>query len=334
MAIEFEVLGQAGRDNALLVRIDTGQRIHRLLFDCGDQCLSSLSFSEIQSIDDLFFSHFHMDHVGGFDNFFRCNFNRTTIPNRIWGPAGASTILHHRFRGYLWNLVSGQQAHWNVFEVSPKRCEQFRFELAEAFEHKHEDGVRELADSIIFDNQDFTISAFPLKHHGVSLGYVIQEKPKFNIDKLLLAQSGLPPGPWMQKLKDSNANGQIEIAGQEHELPQLRETLMIESSGASIAYLTDFLLDLETREQLKQHLQGINTVVCEAQYAHQDLVLAERNHHTTVQQVADLANSAEVGELLLFHLSDRYTRSQWQEMLQHSQAIFESTRFPPHWQLD
>ena len=64
MAISFEILGTPGRDNALFVRIDSGQSVDRLLFDCGDCCLNSVSYAEIHAIDHLFFSHLHMDHVG------------------------------------------------------------------------------------------------------------------------------------------------------------------------------------------------------------------------------------------------------------------------------
>ena len=88
MAIRFKVLGGAGQDNALWVEVDSGQGIRRLLFDCGEGCLSGLAFADVQATDHLFFSHFHMDHVSGFDSFFRANFNREDRANRIWGPPG------------------------------------------------------------------------------------------------------------------------------------------------------------------------------------------------------------------------------------------------------
>jgi ribonuclease Z len=83
MSLSFQVLGDAGRDNALLVSVDSGQAVSRLLFDCGDGCLWHLPFGDVQTIDHLCFSHQHMDHVGGFDTFFRCTFNRTTKENHI-----------------------------------------------------------------------------------------------------------------------------------------------------------------------------------------------------------------------------------------------------------
>src|SRR5437763_14918027 len=105
MSLSFQVLGDAGRDNALLVLIDGGRSVSRLLFDCGEGCLDQAPFADTLAIDHLFFSHLHMDHVAGFDSFFRRTYNRTDRPNHVWGPPGTADILHHRFRGFLWNLA-------------------------------------------------------------------------------------------------------------------------------------------------------------------------------------------------------------------------------------
>ena len=83
MGIQHQVLGEPGRDNALLARVWTGQATHRLLFDCGEGCLTALSAAEIRAIDALFFSHLHIDHVAGFDAFLRLNFARPDNPVRI-----------------------------------------------------------------------------------------------------------------------------------------------------------------------------------------------------------------------------------------------------------
>ena len=42
----------------------------------GTVALDALAPSEIKATEQLFFSHLHMDHVGGFDTFFRSNFDR------------------------------------------------------------------------------------------------------------------------------------------------------------------------------------------------------------------------------------------------------------------
>ena len=80
MAIHYQILGQPGRDNALFFEINTGQSIHKFVFDCGEACLRDLPVAQIQAIDGLFFSHFHIDHVAGFDSFLRSNYDRADRP--------------------------------------------------------------------------------------------------------------------------------------------------------------------------------------------------------------------------------------------------------------
>lgn len=121
MAIQYQVLGQPSRDNALFVEINTGQAVHRLLFDCGEACLRDLSIAQIQAIDGLFFSHFHIDHIAGFDGFLRSNYNREDRPVRIWGPAGAAEIIQHRLQGVTWNLVADEPGEFVVTEIHPDR---------------------------------------------------------------------------------------------------------------------------------------------------------------------------------------------------------------------
>ncbi len=331
MSIRFQVLGAAGRDNALLVRVDTGQALHRLLFDCGEGCLAGVSRSEIQSIDHLFFSHLHIDHVAGFDSFFRCTYDRDARPNVVWGPPGTATILHHRFRGFWWNLLEGQPGTWRVRDVHADRLRSFRFETADAFAARHEEEPATFGGRLLVE-PDFTVEAVHLDHLGPSLGYLVREKARINVAAGRLAASGLRPGPWIQQLKQvHDPASEVEIDGERHDLRQLREQLLTETPGQSIAYLTDFRLDDATRERLAAWLAGCDTVVCEAQYRHGDLELARRNFHATATQVARMARQAEASQLVLFHLSDRYQAEEWREMLAESRRIFPRTVFPEHW---
>jgi ribonuclease Z len=113
----------------------------------------------------------------------------------------------------------------------------------------------------------------------------------------------------------------------------LQELLTTETAGDSIAYLTDFLLDDAAQDRLARALQGVGTVVCESQYRHADVELALRNGHMTATQAATLAKRADVERLVLFHLSDRYSRDEWRQLLAEAQAVFAATSFPSHWSL-
>jgi ribonuclease Z len=332
MTLRLQILGAPGRDNALLVHVDSGQRVDRLLFDCGEGCLAPLPTSEVQGIDHLFFSHLHMDHVAGFDTFFRCNYDRDAKPNVIWGPPETARILHHRLRGYLWNLHHGEPGTWRIQDVHPDYTRTARFELAEAFAVAHDEGARP-AEAALLDAGPFTVEAMPLDHRTVSLAYLVREKPRQNVDPARLAARGLRPGPWLQQLKAAAGPDPVLIDGVAHPREELRRQLVVETAGESAAYLTDFLLDETAAARLTPWLHGCGTIVCESQYRHADAELAVRNHHITAVQAAELARRADAGRLILFHVSDRYTGAQWAELLQEAQAVFPRTQFSAHWQV-
>lgn len=332
MALHFTVLGEPGRDNALFVRVESGQKVSRLLFDCGEGCLNQLSIAEVQAIDHLLFSHFHMDHISGFDSFFRVTYDRTTRPNLIWGPPGAGQIMQHRFQGFLWNLHHQLTSQWDVHDLYPDRVEATRYLANQAFSEAHPLPTRPLSE-VIIDTPEYSVQAYQMDHLTPSMAYLIREKSRTNVDTARLAALGLRPGGWLNALKTPQADEAptIELEGKLHSLADLRRELLTETPGQSLAYLTDFIMNQPARERLAGVLQGCTVMVCESQYRHADRELAERNYHMTATQVAETARRAKVQQLLLFHLSDRYTRGEWADLLQEARAIFPNTAFPDGW---
>lgn len=331
MSITFRILGAAGRDNALLAQIDSGQAVERLLFDCGDGCLSELALADILGLDHLFFSHLHMDHVGGFDAFFRCHYNRGTRSNRIWGPPGTARILQHRFQGFLWNLHEEMSATWLVSDLYPDEIRTVRFELNEAFAVAHDAGTQRY-ERTFMAGAGFTVEAITMDHRTPTLAYIVREQARRNIALDRLAVLGLRPGPWLKQLKEVSAD-KVVIDGVARPADELRKALIVETPGDAIAYLTDFLLDESAMERLASALQGCGTVICEGQYREADVELARKNFHMTTVRSATLARRAGIKGLVLFHLSDRYQPEVWREMLAEARQIFPNTHYPPHWNL-
>lgn len=330
MPLNFEILGNPGRDNALLVTVDSGQRVTRLLFDCGANCLDDLSSSRIKSIDALFFSHLHMDHVSGFDQYFRPRYDLPDTPNLVFGPAGTAAILQHRFQGYLWNLHATLNGVWQVNDIEPDNIAGHRFLLKEAFAYDHAIPVIPCS-GIIYENTAIEVKVIHLQHHGPCCGYIVREKPQCNIDSGRLSDLGIPPGPWIRHIKERSGPDTLQIGNKTFSRDALHAELCRISKGQSIAYLTDFLLDEPTFALLRARIAGCDTAVMESQYRSADAELAQKNHHTTVQQVAQLAKAAEIGELILFHISDRYPQSEWPEILREAHPWFPNTRFPNDW---
>lgn len=333
MSINCRVLGTAGRDNALLVHINSGQSVTRLLLDCGDGCLSEMSFADIQSIDHLCFSHLHIDHVAGFDQYFRCNFSRDAKPNRIWGPPGTTKILQHRFQGFLWNLHEEMDGTWLVTDIHSDSLHTNRFELREAFSIAH-DVDCQMFERTLVEGAGFVVEAMTMDHRTPTIAYIIRESVKQNIDMSRLATLGLTPGPWLRQLKEtSDRTANVMIDGVSWSMSELRTKLIVETPGDSVAYLTDFLLDEPAIERLAVALRGCRTIVCEGQYRHADVALAKKNYHMTTVLAANLAQQAQVDELILFHLSDRYERTEWETMLMEAREIFPNATYPPQWNM-
>jgi ribonuclease Z len=334
MPLTFQILGQPGRDNALFVKVDTGQAQTRLLFDCGDGCPHQLGPGEVREVDHLCFSHLHMDHVAGFDFFFRLNFDRTAKENRVWVPHGSGEVMHHRFRGFTWNLVDEkQEGEWFVHEIAPEMIRATRYKVEDGFRAARGQLEWPRRDRVVIDGEGFVVEALLLDHGTPSVGYIVRELARVNVDTDKLYAKGLKPGPWVKRLRGPVAapGEMVAINGVEHPLSALQAELLVTTPGDSIAYLTDFRMTPATSDELAEHLRGVNTVVCESQYRAADTDLAERVMHSTAEEVAAMAAKARVGRLILFHFSDRYEVADRREMLNDARAIFANTTLPEGW---
>ena len=336
MAIEWQVLGQAGADNALFITVDSGQSRESLLFDCGEGCLHDLRPSAIQSVAHLFLSHFHMDHVSGFDTFFRHNYNRPDGPVQVWGPPGTIDLMWHRFNGFIWNLHADQPGEWVVREISNRQIKTGRFFAGEAFATIHHQMEQVLDSTVVFRTFGWHLETKLLPHGTIpSLACRIVESSKKNIDPATMHSLGLIPGPWLKALTEGEVQDStaIQLGDQSFTFGELRKQLLLTTPGDSLAYLTDFRIEPGTQEwrDLVVWLTGTTTLVCECQYRSADTNLAVQNGHMTAGLVGRLAAEAGVGKLVLQHLSRRYRRDEWLAMRDEAKAAFPRTELPPEW---
>ncbi len=334
MPLTFQVLGSPGRDNALFVKVDTGQSQSRLLFDCGDGCPHQVGPSELREVDHLCFSHLHMDHVSGFDLFFRVNFDRTNKENRVWVPHGSGAVIHHRLQGFMWNLVDEKQkGEWLVHEIAPDAVWDAKYLTKDGFRTMNVRVEWPRRDRTIIDGDGFTVEAVLLDHGTPSVGYIVRELARVNVNTEKLLAKGFKPGPWLKRLRGAVvAPGEtIEVNGVPHPLGALQAELIVTTPGDSIAYLTDFRMLPATSDTLAEALCGVNTVVCESQYRAADADLANAVMHSTAEEVASMAAKAGIGKLILFHFSDRYDAIARREILDEARAIFPNTSLPDGW---
>ncbi len=338
MSIHWHILGRAGADNALHVVVDSGQARASLLFDCGEGCLDDLRSSEVQAIDHLAFSHFHMDHVSGFDGFFRRNYNRPDLPVSVWGPTETIERMEHRFRGFVWNLHADQPGEWIVREIGEDRIGTARFLTHEAFRCRRQPD-RPYRSPIVHEASFWHLEAQALPHGSIpSIAYRVVEAPRRNIDPAAMHRQGYLPGAWLKKVVDEEEGDEetlVEVAGRLVKVGEIRQDLLVTTPGASIAWLTDFRVEPGSREWagLVAWLRGTTTLVCECQYRAADASLASKNAHMTADHVGRLAAEAGVGRLVLQHLSRRYGMIDWIAMRDEARAFFPRAELPAEWEL-
>lgn len=333
MALHIRVLGEAGRDNVVHLVSDSGQSLTKLLFDCGDGCLNELAVSELQSIDVALFSHYHIDHVAGFDTLLRHNYNRSEGHLTLVGPDETFRVLHHRLRGFTWNLVETATGAIELREFKQGRLARAVFRTCERFETAAEAETQQF-DGTVYRDRNLSIHAIELDHGCVCAGYKVIEHDRQNVDTEQIRSLGLQPGPWIQELKssDSGDSTRIEIDGQRYELGHLRERLIRRTAGESFAYLTDFRVPNEcSRNELVEFIRGVDVLVCENNYCDDDFELAAKNFHLTSSEVGHLARQANVKRLILFHISARYPREAWGQQLAEVRRHFPAAEWPSTW---
>jgi ribonuclease Z len=330
MSLAWKILGRIDTDNALFVQVNAGQAIQNVLFDCGEGCLLELELSDVLALDHVCFSHFHADHIGGFDSLLRARLNLDKAL-QIWGPAGSIELISHRLQGILWNLTNGLSAPWTVHEIHEKVIYSRTFQNLESFKNILPDSEKTWNNTLL-ETPYFRLQVRLMDHGTPSLAYRLSEPERVNVDTSQFASLGLQPGAWVKAFKDAPLEQtQLEINGKMHDLEMLRSRLLVRSSGETIAYLTDFLLDEVAMLKLESMLKAGDTLVCESQYRHDDQKLATRNDHITSIQAATLAARVGAQQLVLFHLSRRYTSQEWQDLLAEAQTVFANTTFSSTW---
>lgn len=141
-----------------------------------------------------------------------------------------------------------------------------------------------------------TLVARSLNHRIDTVGYRLQEPDGFSLDPAAVAAAGVTAGPDVGRLQ---RNGVLE-------LPDGRvvrvEDVGVARPGQSVA----FVMDTRLCDAVHALADGVDLLVIESTFLHQDADLAERWGHLTCRQAALVAASAGVRSLVLTHFSQRY----------------------------
>lgn len=304
---DARLINAPNEDPGLLVEL--GGRA--LLFDCGNT--HGLSSKLCNRVTDLFVSHTHMDHFIGFDRLYRAALGTPRLL-RVYGPPGIAERVHHRLRGYEWNLVGPGDVRFEVRYPSQGELRLTRFLPDDGYQGMHL-GEAVPDDGVLLREAGLRVEYQPLDHSTLSFGYalVLPEQWKVNRDKLTTA--GYEPGPWIGELLGRVEQGAPDterflVGGREVPIGELRRLFLVRQPPTRIAYVTDTRYSDLARDAILQLAGDADLFFCEAVFIQSDQDRANATHHLTAHQCGRLARDARVRALKTFHHSKRYRDSE------------------------
>jgi ribonuclease Z len=287
-----------------------------ILIDCGQ--LHHLAKRVLRSIDAVFISHAHMDHLMGFDHLLR---HVHVAPRTIacYGPPGIAERIGHKLAGYDWNLTEDSWCTIAVYEVHPHRIEQFVFAGSHGFTAERLQALPR-NDRTIYRCRHLQVEAELCDHKIPVLIFRVTEAHSFLINRQCLSAEQLQPGPWLKELKkrfydDFRATGPIEVwrgAGGGHRVEKVEDAAALYHSisstvpPASIGYLCDLGMTAENLDQVCGLMQGVTLLVAECTFLAADQDKARVSAHLCTTDLNRISHQVRPGQLLPMHLSKSY----------------------------
>jgi ribonuclease Z len=258
-----------------------------MLFDCGEGTQRQMMRAKTGiKLDFIFITHFHADHFLGIPGLVQTmSFNGRTEPLDIYGPEWTNQFTYQLMELGYYKLG---------FSINP--CE--------------------LKDGDVIDKGDYFIKAVGTDHGIPSLGYVLEEKKRtgrFNREKAV--ELGVPVGPLFSKLQKGEAvtiNGRTISPSQVIGKPR---------PGRKIVYSGD------TRpcESIEKASLNADLLIHDGTLADELKDWAVETKHSTSKEAALLAKKARVKQLVLTHISSRYSEST-EPLLRDAKDVFENVK--------
>ncbi len=262
---------------------------YRFLIDCGEGTQRQILQSGIgfKQLNRILLTHGHLDHILGLGGLMSTFLRWEAIEElEIFG--GKSAL--ERVRTLINDVV--------LRGTNPPMSLKYR----------------EIGPGILFEADDFTVTAFPVTHRGPDcLGYMFEEKARRPFLAEKATEMGVPFGPERRLLVNGEsitlANGQT--IGPEDVLGPLQRGTRLMVVG-----------DTGRTDDLLVHAQDADALVIESTYLDEEADMARQFSHMTAKGAADLALKAGVKQLILTHISRRYREK---DVLAEAQSVFPNT---------
>ncbi|MCL2687949.1 MAG: ribonuclease Z [Methanobrevibacter sp.] len=259
-----------------------------ILFDCGEGIQRQLANVKISpmKINQIFISHLHGDHILGLPGL---------IQSMGFRGRDFNSPLH------IYGPPGLEKTKQSIFNLGYFSVD---FPLI----------IHEIDEGIVVENDEYVIEAVKTYHNVENLSYSVYEKkkPRFLREKAI--ELGVDPGPDFGKLH----NGiEVEVNGK---IIKPEQVLGNDRDGVKLVYSGD----TKPCDEMIRFAKDATVLIHESTYNSSDEDKAYNNFHSTSAQAAKIAKEANVKELILTHISTRYTNIN--DLKKEAIEIFENTK--------
>jgi ribonuclease Z len=288
--------------------LDEGRSV---LLDLGD--LRGIPSRKLLRVDRVVVTHTHMDHFIGFDHLLRLILGREK-ELCVTGPEGFVDHVAGKLRAYTWNVIRDYPVRIVAEEVREGTIRSAAFSGAGGM--RPEPLPDRPVTGVVHADRAYSIHTRTLDHGTPVLGVALREPEHLAVNKDRLLQLGLVPGKWLSELKqavrrcrpdDDELKAETDDGGaRSFRCGDLAREVLFRTPGQRLAYLTDLRFTSENIERAIDLAAGVDLLICEAAFLHEDEALARERCHLTARQTGELARAVGARKLAPFHFSPRY----------------------------
>lgn len=258
-----------------------------ILFDCGEGTQRQMMRAKtgMMRLNYIFLTHLHADHILGIPGLLETMaFQDRKNPLTIAGPVRTIDLVE-------------------------------RFNSMGYYSRNFEIRAMELAPSDVIKMDGYKVTAIETYHSIPSLGYCLEEDQRlgrFNRDEAI--GLGIPPGPLFGKLQHGQT---IEVNGR---VVKPDQVMGQPRPGRKVVYTGD------TRpcQQVELASKNADLLIHDGALAEDLAGWAKETRHSTAQEAAQLATGSNVRQLVLTHISSRYSQDV-SPLIEEAKRFFENT---------
>ncbi|MGJ0489886.1 Clp1/GlmU family protein [Methylobacter sp.] len=292
-----------------LLHLRLRQQQRSLLFDLGDS--GRLPARIAHQVSDVFISHAHIDHIGGFLWLLRSRVGGFPAC-RLFGPPGLIGHIQGLINGFLWDRIGITGPRFEIAEVHGDRL--LRARIQAGLQNREDLPEVRMTDGLLVNDPLFSVRTVTLDHGTPVQAYAFESRAKLNVDQAALQAHGLSAGPWLNQLKQCLVEGDREALirlpdNTSRKAAELGARLVTVTPGEKLVYATDLADTEANRNALTALARNADIFFCESCFLEADSEQARRTGHLTAQACGQIATAADVRQLVPFHFSRRYETS-------------------------